>query len=85
VSASTKTRSKNSSSGVTRASSRSVAVSRWERPEATPPVDSSATASGLQAEHQLVDVAPAPVLARLDGADQRMAGLVEVRRCMPVR
>src|SRR5436190_2707249 len=36
-------------------------------------------------ERDLVDVAPAPVLARLGRADDRMGGLVEVRGRVPVR
>src|SRR5439155_16602677 len=36
-------------------------------------------------EGDLVHVAPAPVLAALGGADDRMAGLVRVTRRVPVR
>src|SRR5215216_3965117 len=39
-----------------------------------------ATCSCLQAKHQLIDVAPAPVLARLDRADDRMIRRTMVRR-----
>jgi len=43
-----------------------------------------AGSSAGQAEHQLVLVAPRPVLAGFDRADDRMAGLVAMRGRVPV-
>jgi hypothetical protein len=43
-----------------------------------------AGALACQFERQLVDIAPVPVLARLERLDQRMADLVEVGRRVPV-
>jgi len=36
-------------------------------------------------EHFLVDVTPSPLLAGLEGGDHRVAAVVEVLGCMPVR
>src|SRR5688572_19309988 len=35
-------------------------------------------------QHQRVDIAPAPVLAGLEGCDDRMTGMVEMPRCVAV-
>jgi len=38
-----------------------------------------------EVEHDLVDVTPSPTFRRIVAFDDRMAGLVEVPGCMPVR
>jgi hypothetical protein len=40
---------------------------------------------GAQDEHQLIDVAPGPLLSRFGGADDRVVRVVVVRGCMAAR
>src|SRR5439155_22063604 len=61
----------------------------WSAPTRTAkareaPVGCSCLVPRLDDEPHLVEVAPAPVLSRLGGADDRMTGLVHVRGRVPV-
>src|SRR5690242_13274049 len=60
-------------------------ASRIQRPGPVPSRICSISAGPGPSDDQFVDEAPPPVLARLEGADDRMVALVEVRGGVPPR